>query len=74
MTKSEISNLVSELTQEDIKKLLWSLQAQKKIYIPQYYNNDHAKDFGFEDVDEMYSCLKGLSEQIDEIVGDFFYE
>ena len=71
---TDVWALAQILNDEQIKDLLWSLQAQKKIYIPQYYNNDHAKYYGFDDVDEMCSRLDGIHEQIDEIVGDFFVD
>lgn len=71
---TDVWALAQILNDEQIKDLLWSLQAQKKIYIPQYYNNEQSKYFGFDDVDDMRCRLDGIHEQIDEIVGDFFYE
>ena len=71
---TDVWALAQILNEEQIKDLLYSLQAQNKIYIPQYYNNSHAKDFGFIDVDEMSTRLDGLHEQIDEIIDDFFNE
>ena len=70
MTNSEIQELASNLNDRDIKKLLWSLQAQNKVYIPQYYNNDHAIDYGCKNLQEMSYRLDGIYEQIDIVVAD----
>ena len=57
MTNSEISNLVSELTEEKLSTLVYEIIKQDKLCIPLFYNTDHSKEFGFDNLKQMNNVV-----------------
>ena len=76
MTNSEISNLVSELTEKELFFLVCEICNQDKLCIPQLYNLDSAKYYGFNNLNQMNNVVaeSSLHEIIDRDVHDLGYE
>ena len=67
---TDVWALAKILNDEQIKDLLYSLQAQNKVCIPQYYNLSHAQHYGFKDLEQMNKYTDHLYQFIDEMVMD----
>ena len=70
MTNPEISNLVSELTEEKLSTLVYEIIKQDKLCIPQFYLPSHLEHYGFKSMKEMNENTNHLYQFIDEMVMD----
>ena len=70
MTKSEISNLVSQLTEKELFTLVSEICNQDKLCVPQFYNSDTCRNWGFDNLNHMNNVVaeSSLHEIIDKDV------
>jgi predicted secreted protein len=68
---TNIHELAKILNEEQIGVLLYELQAQGKIFITQWYNDSHAQERGFFDVEHMREVCHNIYEEIDDMISDY---
>ena len=68
---TDVYSLAKILNEEQIQALISTLCMMDKVCIPQYYtNDDQARYYGFEDLEEMNKYTEHLYQFIDEMVMD----
>jgi len=66
MTQEQIQQLVSELSEKQLMTIVSEMVNQNRLCIPQFYNSNHAKFYGFDSIEEMNDGTKNLYEMIDD--------
>jgi hypothetical protein len=68
--KKQIEELVHMMTRDEIEYFISQVQYHGKVFIPQWYGDDEAVDFGYRNADHMRDVCENVCGDIDDLISD----
>ena len=68
MTPEQIQQLVSKLSEKELMTIVGEMVNQNRLCVPQFYDSNHSKYYGYDSIEDMNEKTDCLYESIDEMV------
>ena len=67
---THITELVKNLSDEEIGYLLYELKSQERVFITQWYDSEMAQERGYRDAGHMIDVCEDIYSDIDDLIDD----
>ena len=67
---THITELVKNLSDEEIGYLLYELKSQERVFITQWYDSEMAQERGYRDAGHMIDVCEDICGDIDDLIDD----